>query len=368
MKINQLLEAKKGVKAPKYATKPRNFVAKNMTTGGAGAHKDKKKAAKQGDVKHKNNVLAEGAEFGAYYYEKLAQELFDMNPNLDTSGRADEVLNAAFPLIVRDLGSKKRANNLLNYDQDFPSDFVSAYGYLQSQGQNEGIGDTISSVATKVSDALSSALPKEYRPFDHDTAAKNQQSMKIVKNEGNAEYDDEAGMADNNLSTLERAVEGIDDLISAGDNLPEWCQEKIAVAKSMLVTVWDYMKSEEQGVEEGMYRRPGSPSAYDRDYASSVSGMGKRDSLAYQLDGGANDERHDLDDKYQAPQDKPVLTGYYFYNVPAGKEQEAASYGIKQTKSSKWAKAKYNTSGRSFEMQKDMADKSFGPGKWWAPK
>lgn len=35
-------------------SKPRNFVAKNMTTGGAGAHKDKKKAEKQGDVKHKN--------------------------------------------------------------------------------------------------------------------------------------------------------------------------------------------------------------------------------------------------------------------------------------------------------------------------
>ncbi len=65
----------------------------------------------------------------------------------------------------------------------------------------------------------------------------------------NAEYDDEAGMADNNLETLERAVQGIDDLIHAGDNLPEWCQEKIAVAKSMLVAVWDYMASEEQANE-----------------------------------------------------------------------------------------------------------------------
>ena len=62
----------------------------------------------------------------------------------------------------------------------------------------------------------------------------------------NGEYDDEAGMADNNLETLRRSVEGIDNVINAGDNLPEWCQEKIAVAKSMLVTVWDYMKSEEE--------------------------------------------------------------------------------------------------------------------------
>jgi hypothetical protein len=66
-----------------------------------------------------------------------------------------------------------------------------------------------------------------------------------VEEEYNAEYDDEAGMADNNLETLERAVQGIDDIIDHGDNLPEWCQEKIAVAKSMLVTVWDYMRSEE---------------------------------------------------------------------------------------------------------------------------
>jgi len=39
--------------------KPRNFVAKNAKTAGAGAHKDKKKAAKQGDVKHKGKELAE---------------------------------------------------------------------------------------------------------------------------------------------------------------------------------------------------------------------------------------------------------------------------------------------------------------------
>jgi len=65
----------------------------------------------------------------------------------------------------------------------------------------------------------------------------------------NPEYDDEAGMADNNLETLDRAVEGIDRLIDSGDNLPEWCQEKIAVAKSMLVAVWDYMYSEEASDE-----------------------------------------------------------------------------------------------------------------------
>jgi hypothetical protein len=47
------------------ATTPRNFVAKNAKTSGAGAHTDKKKAAKQGDVKHKKPFAEEGvAETG----------------------------------------------------------------------------------------------------------------------------------------------------------------------------------------------------------------------------------------------------------------------------------------------------------------
>jgi len=39
------------------SSKPRNFVAKNQQTAGAGAHKDKKKAEKQGDIKHKKQAV-----------------------------------------------------------------------------------------------------------------------------------------------------------------------------------------------------------------------------------------------------------------------------------------------------------------------
>jgi len=57
-----LMEAKS--QKQQQSPKPRNFVAKNATTSGAGAHKDKKKAEKQGDVKHKGKMLdmAEDAE------------------------------------------------------------------------------------------------------------------------------------------------------------------------------------------------------------------------------------------------------------------------------------------------------------------
>jgi hypothetical protein len=124
------------------ASKPRNFVAKNQQTAGAGAHKDKKKAEKQGDVKHKKNLMPmEDAKFGSYYYEKLAQKVFDENPSLDTSGRAEEVMNAGYKIAIVDLG-KKQAQGLFGYDEDFPGDFVSAYSYLQKQGDDVSEGTT----------------------------------------------------------------------------------------------------------------------------------------------------------------------------------------------------------------------------------
>ena len=69
-------EWKKSHKAP---IKPRNFVAKNATTGGAGAHKDKKKDAKQGKEKHKKKPeLAESATYArklnVLYETKLLTE------------------------------------------------------------------------------------------------------------------------------------------------------------------------------------------------------------------------------------------------------------------------------------------------------
>jgi len=47
------------------ASKPRNFVVKNQKTAGAGQHKDKKRAEKQGDVKHKNKQYDEGVAEGS---------------------------------------------------------------------------------------------------------------------------------------------------------------------------------------------------------------------------------------------------------------------------------------------------------------
>jgi hypothetical protein len=66
----------------------------------------------------------------------------------------------------------------------------------------------------------------------------------VVFEDDSAEYDDEAGMALNSLRTLERSVEILMGTIQPGDNLPEWCQEKLSLAQDYITTVKDYLLSE----------------------------------------------------------------------------------------------------------------------------
>jgi len=78
MKASEFLTENKKV-VP--AEKPRNFVAKNAKMGGAGAHKDKKKAAKQGDIKHKQKVVDEADAGGKIaQLESLINELEQLLP------------------------------------------------------------------------------------------------------------------------------------------------------------------------------------------------------------------------------------------------------------------------------------------------
>ena len=64
------------------------------------------------------------------------------------------------------------------------------------------------------------------------------------------EYNDEAGMAKSNLVTTIRTSLELAKHLDDNDNLPEWCQEKLAVAKGMIVAVGDYIISQKkQGID-----------------------------------------------------------------------------------------------------------------------
>ena len=60
------------------------------------------------------------------------------------------------------------------------------------------------------------------------------------------EYNDEAGMVKSNLHTIIRSAEELEQLIHDNENMAEWAQEKVAVVKSMIVTVKDYISSEHE--------------------------------------------------------------------------------------------------------------------------
>ena len=60
------------------------------------------------------------------------------------------------------------------------------------------------------------------------------------------EYNDEAGMVKSNLHTIIRSAEELEQLIHDNENMAEWAQEKLAIVKSMIVTVKDYVASEHE--------------------------------------------------------------------------------------------------------------------------
>jgi hypothetical protein len=70
----------------KDAPKPRNFVAKNAKMGGAGQHSDKKKAEKQGSVKHKKPYMESLRTQIDQLKSKLAEQGVAEGPN---DGRED---------------------------------------------------------------------------------------------------------------------------------------------------------------------------------------------------------------------------------------------------------------------------------------
>jgi len=68
--------------------KPRNFVAKNVKVAGkAGAHKDKKLAQKQGDVKHKRDLTPVSENFVSWAMRQEEYKDFAKNPEIYESAR-----------------------------------------------------------------------------------------------------------------------------------------------------------------------------------------------------------------------------------------------------------------------------------------
>ena len=76
---------------------------------------------------------ADGVE--KHYAFDLGNRLFAENPNLSAKGRGDEVVDAAYEIMVKELG-KKRADYILRYDEDFVGDLLDMYSRAQHNSKS----------------------------------------------------------------------------------------------------------------------------------------------------------------------------------------------------------------------------------------
>ena len=220
----------------------------------------------KGYKSHKNESVEDRTSY------QVAKILAEKGIKYDSS-KENQLISAIGMVMVKELGMEPRiVRNIIDRDDDFLADTLSELHHMtkdMEEGLNEfaigsddeedptdnypcyDCGSTIFLHHTKLCELAEDNAIRDLpsKPGSQHWTGEVPKGLHPIPGleEGfNGEYDDEAGMADNNLETMKRAVNGIDELISTGDNLPEWCQEKIAVAKSMLVTVWDYMASEEE--------------------------------------------------------------------------------------------------------------------------
>ena len=89
------MKAKEFIIELKKQSTPRNFVAKNASLAGkAGQHKDKKKAEKQGDVKHKKEIATMESALSELSTEKLAQYKKAAGADASAADKAGDIKKA----------------------------------------------------------------------------------------------------------------------------------------------------------------------------------------------------------------------------------------------------------------------------------
>jgi len=64
------------------------------------------------------------------------------------------------------------------------------------------------------------------------------------------EYDQEGGMAKDDIKTIVRHAQALSKILGDNDNLPEWVQSKLAKIEEMMSSVDDYMQNQKSGGQE----------------------------------------------------------------------------------------------------------------------
>lgn len=105
--------------------------------------------------------------------------------------------------------------------------------------------------------ALAAAMPMlDILGYGHEDGA-----APVMKHGGGMRFEDsdsyeESSMIKNNLYNLATQAQELHDAVGDGDDLPEWVQEKIAVAEAMVDAVYDYLHAESARGDMHEARKP----------------------------------------------------------------------------------------------------------------
>ena len=346
-------------KDDKPVVQKRNPVAANVNAtvggGGSGAHKDRKRAEKRGEVKHKKDFRR------------------DVDENIaERKGEEDSV------------NEKQRLD-------------AKCWKGYKKQGTKMKGGVRVNNCVPKES------INEGYGMGGYSTVVGGAQISKAVPEAGvdPGYIDQENSMTSSDLKSLYKQAVRLRDLIQRmGDDttLEPWQQTKIAKAADYVNSVfrslddeYSISEAEKKGLWANIHarrkkglppRKPGekgSPTKKGWDAAVAASkkkkGVGEDNLAEYEThtytdkmgrkwrvdDEGNKDLIYDPNDRfgsksrYSAPKQPEV---YYFYAVPDGAAMKAFDLGLKKTKSGKW----YARSPI------DSATKVFGNPRKWMPK
>jgi hypothetical protein len=210
------------------ATTPRNFVAKNAKSSGAGAHKDKKKAEKQGDFKHKKS------------YADALQEM--------TDAEVAKIRSDAAAHLTAQLNKPKEVPKKKSFMQQ-----VGDKQLAMAKGAWKGLTGQTEDHTTAADG---------WGRGSYDTYAGGRHGRGVAENP--EWYNDEAnGMTTAQLKSLVKHAAKLRQAVKAmqaqGDTLEPWQQSKVTKAADYLDAVFnavddEHDMGEEQGVAEAQGR------------------------------------------------------------------------------------------------------------------
>lgn len=202
------------------------------------------------------------------------------------------------------------------FDNDLKKHSQMKEGTMQPNGTDQIETSTSAPTASTAKDTSMGKKIKGFKFFTGENDKQMNMNQPVKEAKDSHEYGYEGEMAMNQLKTLVRCAEMIEDMLKPDTDLPEWVQSKITLATDYIQTAADYLYSETE-VKEGY----SSYSGRSHGHAYGGGGFGKRER--------EDDEYHVPDPVQSRPRPQapvaPVPDRKYIKGTPENKAHKEAN-------------------------------------------